>query len=137
MRSCRSRITYMVTACAPPAKTGARPLHTESASFAERKRFSKFSPTTELVIGVHFLDFFSQLGYDFEAVTNDAISSMLEDFCFRIVVDGNNYLRRIHAGQVLNGAGDSASDVELRADCFTGLTDLVLVIDPAGVDNCS
>src|SRR5215813_12464189 len=38
---------------------------------------------------------------------------------------------------MLYGARDAASDVELRADRFSCLADLMLVIDPAGVDHGS
>ena len=34
---------------------------------------------------------------------------------------------------MLNGARYSAGDIELRADRFASLTDLVLMVDPAGI----
>ena len=51
-----------------------------------------------------------------------------------IFVDGDDRRRGTHAHLVLDGSGDADRDVERRADRLPGLSDLVAVRDPAGVD---
>src|SRR5699024_529964 len=51
-----------------------------------------------------------------------------------VLVDGDDGLGGLHAGEVLDRAGDAQCDVEVRGDGDTGLTDLGGVLDVAGVD---
>lgn len=89
-----------------------------------------------LVVGVESaLQLISEFRHYFQNVPDDAVGGVLEDWRIRVVVDGNNHFRGVHAGQVLDGTGDAAGDVELRAHRFTGLSDLMLVVDPTGVHN--
>ena len=57
-----------------------------------------------------------------------------EDRCARIAVDGNDLLAFLHSRDVLDGTADAACDVKLGPDRHAGLTDLMIVIDPAGVN---
>lgn len=43
-------------------------------------------------------------GHDLEQITNDAVVRELEDGSFRILVDGDDHARALHAGDVLDGA---------------------------------
>ena len=64
-----------------------------------------------------------------EAVVGDA-----EDRRLRVLVDRDDDLRVLHAGQVLDRAADAGGDVELRRDDLAGLADLPVVRRVAGVD---
>src|SRR5699024_2999833 len=51
-----------------------------------------------------------------------------------VLVDGNDEVGGTHASQVLDGAGDTAGNIQLGANGLTGLANLVGVGDPAGVN---
>src|SRR5205807_2825933 len=53
----------------------------------------------------------------------------------RVLVDGDDHVRALHADLVLDRARDAARDVELRRDAPAGLTDLRRVRVPARVDD--
>jgi hypothetical protein len=90
-----------------------------------------------LVSRVRFglLHFLGQSGKDGEEIAHDAEIGDAEDGSLGIFVDGDDVLRGGHAGEMLDGAGDARCNVEIRTDNPTGLTDLMLMIDPAGVDS--
>src|SRR4029079_5295687 len=67
-------------------------------------------------------------------VTDHAEVDELEDRGLLVLVDGHDGLRGLHAGAVLDRAGDAVGDVQLRRHRLAGLTDLEGVRDPAGVD---
>ena len=67
-------------------------------------------------------------------VADDAEVDELEDRRLLVLVDRDDRLRGLHAGPVLDRAGDAVGDVELRRDGLAGLADLEGVRDPAGVD---
>src|SRR5690349_4482209 len=69
-------------------------------------------------------------GNDLEDVADDAVVGDLEDRRLLVLVDGDDRLRRAHAGEVLNGAGDADRDVQLRTHLPSGLADLVGVGTP-------
>src|SRR5690606_33438962 len=50
-----------------------------------------------------------------------------------VLVDGDDDLAALHAGQVLNGAGDADRDVEVGRHHLTGLADLIVVGREAGI----
>ena len=59
---------------------------------------------------------------------------MLEDGGFGVFVDGDDRLGGLHAGPVLDGAGDADGHVQLGGDGLAGLADLELVgYQPASV----
>ena len=74
-------------------------------------------------------------GQDLPQVAGDAVVGHFEDGSQRVLVDRDDQLGILHAGLVLDGAGDAQSDVDLRTDGLAGLTDLVVGGDPAGVDD--
>ena len=60
-----------------------------------------------------------------------------ENRCIRIGIDRNDLFTVGHTGTVLNGTADTAGNVEFRTDSDTCLTDLVVMIDPSGIDCCT
>src|SRR5262245_12292162 len=79
------------------------------------------------------VDLFGELWSHLEQVAHHAVVDQLEDRRFGILVDGHDHLRGLHAGPVLNGAGDADRDVELWRDGLARLADLELVGVPPGV----
>ncbi len=65
-----------------------------------------------------------------EKVPDDAVVGHLEDGGVRVIVDGDDAVRGLHAGQVLDGPRDAAGDVEPRANGLAGLAHLVAVGHP-------
>jgi hypothetical protein len=77
---------------------------------------------------------FFQLRHDVEQIADHAIVSHGEDRSFFILVDGDDDLGVLHAGQVLDGAGNTDSDIQLRGHDLAGLTDLHVVRHETGVN---
>jgi len=75
-----------------------------------------------------------QLRHHLEQIADEAVIGHLEDRRIRVFVDGDDDLRVLHAGQVLNGPGDADGDVKLRRDDLAGLADLVVVRRETGID---
>ena len=75
-----------------------------------------------------------ELRQDGEEVADEAVVGDLEDRRLLVLVDGDDDLRVLHAGEMLDGAGDADRDVELRRDDLAGLADLPVVRRVAGVD---
>src|SRR5689334_18739217 len=73
-------------------------------------------------------------GQDLVQVADHAEVDELEDGCLLVLVDRDDGLGGLHAGAVLDGAGDAGGDIQLRGDSLAGLPDLVGVRHPAGVD---
>ena len=78
-------------------------------------------------------DLLGELRDDREQVADDAEVGQLEDRRLGVLVDRDDRLGGLHAGPVLDRAGDADRDVELRRDRLAGLADLDLVRVPAGV----
>ena len=68
-------------------------------------------------------------------VANDAVVGDFKDGSFGVAVDGDDGFALVHAGEVLDGAGDSDGDVGLRLNGFAGLADLLGVGAPACIDD--
>ncbi len=83
------------------------------------------------------LELFDELGNDGIEVSDDADIRDFENRCGRILVDRDDRIGGLHAGEVLDSAGDADGDVEFRANRLTGLADLVQVGNPACVDGCA
>ena len=66
--------------------------------------------------------------------TTRGTQTNLENGCLRVFVDGHDDFRVLHAGQMLDGAGNADGDVELGGDNFARLADLHVVGHVAGVD---
>jgi hypothetical protein len=58
----------------------------------------------------------------------------LEDRRLLVLVDGDDDLRVLHAGQMLDGAGNADRDIKLRRDHLAGLADLPVVRRITGID---
>src|SRR3954462_1838773 len=80
----------------------------------------------------------AELGLEFrhhlEQVADQAVIGHLEDRRLLVLVDGDDDLAVLHAGQVLDGARDADGDVEVGCDDLAGLADLVVVRRIAGID---
>ncbi|KAF1854083.1 hypothetical protein Lal_00005300 [Lupinus albus] len=67
-------------------------------------------------------------------VGDEAVVGDLEDRRLLVLVDGDDDLAVLHAGQMLDGARDADGDIEVRRDDLAGLADLIVVRDEAGID---
>src|SRR5215210_2219024 len=79
-------------------------------------------------------DLLGRRGDDGVQVADDAEVGELEDRRLGVLVDGDDRLRGLHPGPVLDGTGDADGDVQLRRDGLAGLPDLEGVRVEAGVD---
>src|SRR3546814_14048296 len=68
-----------------------------------------------------------ELRHDLEQVADEAEVGDLEDRRVLVLVDGDDGLGILHAGEVLDGAGDADGDVEFGRDDLAGLADLIVV----------
>ena len=75
-----------------------------------------------------------ELGHDLEQIADQAVIGDLEDRRLLVLVDGDDDLRILHAGEMLDRARDADRDVELGRDDLAGLADLVVVGHEAGID---
>ena len=77
------------------------------------------------------LDLLDQFGHDLEQVAHDAVVGNTEDGCALILVDSDDALRILHTSGVLDGTGDTQSNIDLGMHGLTGLTDLMVSGHPA------
>ena len=70
-------------------------------------------------------------------IAHDAEVGELEDRGLGILVHDDDRLARLHAGTMLDGAGDPIGDVQLRRDRLAGLPHLVLMRVPPGIRRSS
>src|SRR6266851_6156092 len=75
-----------------------------------------------------------QLRHDLEEIADDAVVGHLEDRCFLVLVDRHDGLAVLHAGEMLDRAGNADGDVEVGRHDLAGLADLVVVGHVARVD---
>src|SRR3979411_1092443 len=69
-----------------------------------------------------------------EKVSHQAVVGDLEDRRFRVLVDGDDHLGVLPAGEWLARTRNADGNVKFRRDDLAGLTDLVVVRHEAGVD---
>jgi len=81
------------------------------------------------------LESLDELGHDLVYVTDDAEVGDREDRCFGILVDRDDVVRALHTDHVLGRTGNTKRDVHLGLHGLAGLTDLLGIRDPTGVDN--
>src|SRR5258706_14269674 len=62
-----------------------------------------------------------QFLHELEQVADEPVVGDAEDRCLRVLVDRDDHLRILHAGEVLDGARDACRDVQLRSDDLAGL----------------
>src|SRR5882757_10262253 len=82
-----------------------------------------------------FFQFGQDGGDELGDVADDAVVGDFEDRGFGVPVDGDDGFAFVHAGEVLDGAGDADGDVEFGLDGLAGLADLLGVGAPAGVND--
>jgi len=80
-----------------------------------------------------FPDLSYQYGNNFKQIADNAIITIFEYGRFGVVVDGNYRFSRAHSGQMLNGAGDTAGNIEVRTNHLSGLADLMGCGDPSRI----
>ena len=81
--------------------------------------------------------FFGKSGDVFGEVAYNFVVGVLENRCFRILVDRDDDSGRFHAGQMLDGTGDTAGNVQIRLNGLSGLTNLVSIRYPTCVYCCA
>ena len=84
------------------------------------------------------LCFFELLGQgwdDFEKVTHNPVGGDVEDRGIGIGIDGYDALSILHPHDVLNGSGDSASQIETRRDRLPRAADLAVPSEPLTIYN--
>src|SRR5262249_41931508 len=93
---------------------------------------SRAAATTPLlaVLG----EFGREFGEGLVEVGDKAVVGNLKDRRLFVLVDRDDHLRVLHAGEVLDRARDADRNVEFRRHHLTGLTDLPVVGRIAGVD---
>src|SRR5271165_3699947 len=107
--------------------SGRGPGSSRATALTTRDAGMRESPST---LPFEFLD---ELGDSDEQVCDEPIVGDLEDGCIAVLVDRDDYLRRLHPGDVLDRPGDADRDVELRRHGAPGLADLELRGSIAGI----
>ena len=79
-------------------------------------------------------EFVGELRQRLEEIGDQAVIGDLEDRRLLVLVDGDDDLGILHAGEMLDGAGDADRDVEVGRDDLAGLADLPVVRRVAGID---
>ena len=83
---------------------------------------------------VRLLELLGQLRDDLEQVADQADVGDLEDRRVLVLVDRDDDLRILHAGEVLDRARNADRDIDFGGDDLAGLADLIVVGRIAGVD---
>ena len=85
--------------------------------------------------GLIFLGFqgLNHHGNDLKEIPADAVIGSLEDRSGLILVHGDDALGVLHTGQVLDGTGDTQSDIDLGTNGLTGLADLMISREPTSI----
>src|SRR5215212_5800064 len=81
-----------------------------------------------------FRQFLLEFRQNGEKVADEAVIRNLENRRFLVLVDGDDDLRILHAGEMLDRARDADGDVEVRRHHLAGLPDLPVVRRVAGID---
>src|SRR3954471_23494527 len=75
-----------------------------------------------------------QLGHRLIEIGDQTIVRDLEDRRVLVLVDRDDHLGILHAGEMLDRAGDADRDIEFRRHLLAGLADLPVVRGIAGID---
>src|SRR6266576_3714891 len=78
-------------------------------------------------------EFLGEFRQRLEQIGDQAVIRDLKDRSLFILVDGDDHLGILHAGKMLDRAGDADRDIELRRHHFAGLAYLPIVGSIAGV----
>src|SRR5687767_9984646 len=71
--------------------------------------------------------FLGQLRHQLEQISDQADVRDLEDRRFLVLVDGDDDLRILHPGEVLDRARNADRDIDFGSDDLAGLADLIVV----------
>ncbi len=82
-------------------------------------------------------DCFDHHRSNLEQVAADAVVCYVEDRSSIVLVNSNDALGILHTSLVLDCAGDTQSNIQLRMYGLAGLTNLMVSRQPAGVDCCT
>ena len=75
--------------------------------------------------------------HDLKQVADDTDIGNFEDRCLGVAVDRNDQVGILHTHKMLDRSTDTAGDIDLWSHRLTGLTYLMLYIDPAGINSTS
>src|SRR6188768_4060426 len=76
---------------------------------------------------------FVEFGNYFERVPNYSIVSRFKKRRLRVFINHHHYLASIHSGKMLNGAGNSYRNIQIRSDCETRLSNVFVVRTPVNI----
>ena len=77
---------------------------------------------------------FDESGNDISSVADDRIMCYFENGRIGIGIDGDNFFRLLHAGAMLDGAGNSDRKIELGTNGDSGLPNLPFMRNETGID---
>src|SRR5258708_718294 len=106
----------------------AHPLHKHRPESAPSTRLSQSSLLSELA------ERFGQFGNRLIQIRDQTIIGDLENRRVLVLVDRDDHLGILHAGEMLDRAGDADSDIKFRCHNLAGLADLPVVRRIAGID---
>src|SRR5579871_6071288 len=116
--------TFLIlTAIVVPAPTPS--LFYDEPRLCANARSSRLSFLGELV---------AEFGKRLEQIGDEAVIGDLENRRFLILVDGDDHFRILHAGEMLDRAGNADGKIKLGRHHFAGLADLPVVRRIAGID---
>src|SRR5262249_6770156 len=93
------------------------------------KRSNFASPPRKSLLGL--FQSFGKRGHDFEDVANDAVIRDFKNRRVRILVNGHDGARALHADDMLNRAADAEREIELWSDRLPRAANLSLHGEPA------
>ena len=94
--------------------------------------FARFTEERKISMMLGF-ESFDHLRDDLIQITDDGIVGTAENRSIRIGIDRNDFFGFTHDSGVLDGAGNTAGDIQARTHRDTGLTDLMVMAYPAGI----
>src|SRR5262245_18793191 len=106
------------------AETWAMPLPIWPAPMTPMVLIMFFSPFR---VSRRLVERLSQCRHDLEEIADDAVIGDLKDWRLFILVDRDDDLAVLHAGEMLDRTGNPHRDIEVRRDDLSRLADLVIV----------
>src|SRR6185312_15850477 len=85
------------------------------------------------MLGFCLFNFFRQRWDNIKQVSHHAVISNFKNRRFSILIDSDDRARALHSHNVLNGAADADSEIELGRNGLAGAADLPVHGKPAGV----
>src|SRR5579859_3845595 len=142
-----SRSRFLPTAASPFCSCASFTSNRRTVQFAWARTWAMplpicpapITPTVSIIVDSQAFAFalFTQLVGQFrqglEQIGHQTVIGDLEDRRLFVLVDGDDHLAVLHAGQMLDGAGDAHRHIELGGDDLAGLADLEIVRGIAAV----